>query len=292
MQYLLERSSFRDALERTFSRFQRTSETTFDGEVHPTAPLVGPPGRLHGGLHPMVRLVEPSILAGLPRETPLRLDLGLRAGIPLDATTAFDGELTRSGDDFDLVTRFGGDDRLVARASSRLGGFDLAEAHDEYRACTREPEVRNILARGTIPTRVGRKTVSLSMDSSFFAVPDNAMDGYRMRDGGFDEAFAGVALDLIGAVAVAIVHRTHLFTTHLEFDVHRRTIPRETTLVATASIVRAHPDPNSSVKPVEVRGELVPPTRVPVLLTDADFDELFVTGFVTVVPVRGGLVEG
>lgn len=40
------------------------------------------------------------------------------------------------------------------------------------------------------------------------------------------------------------------------------------------------------MKPVEVNGVLVPPTRVPVLLASSDLSTPFVSGLVTVVPVR------
>lgn len=292
MQHSPERSAVRDALDRAVPRFTRPSETTFEGEVLPGAALVGPPGRLHGGLHPMLRVIAPLTLAGIPVTTPVHAELDLRASVPLGETTPFEGELRSSGTDFDFVSRFGREGRLVATAGSQLEASDVGVFADEYRACASLPEQRNILARGSIPTRVGQQTVSLTMDAGFFAVAGNEMDAYRMRDGGFDEALAGVALDLIGAVAVAFARKTHLFTTHLSLDFHVRRLPTDTPLLATASILRARPDEGSTVKPVDVRGELVPPTRVPVMLTDPLFREPYVTGSVTVIPVRDALVKG
>ncbi|MFO0693772.1 MAG: hypothetical protein U0230_09480 [Polyangiales bacterium] len=278
-------SPVRSALDRALVRFDRTSPTTFEGAVAPGPELVGPPGRLHGGLHPMLRLFLPLSKLGVSESLPLHVELSLRAAIPLEATTTFTGDLREDASGLVVHTRFGDQGRLDAEARSTLGDAGLEAFARDHRECTSEPEVKNILARGSVPMRIGRKTVLMDADTAFFE-RETEVGGYRTTDGGLDEAFAGVVLDLIGAVAVAAVHKTKVFTTHLSLDFHARKLPPGTTLLALSSIARTFPDTESGVKPVEVNGVLVPPTRVPVLLASSDLSTPFVSGLVTVVPVR------
>lgn len=282
-------AAVREDLERAITRFARTSDRTFEGEVLPGPALVGPKERVHGGLHPMLRVFLPLARLDVPQTRAVHLELPLRASLPLGVTTPFAGELEVDGESLTLRTRFGTAGKLDAEATTRLGDADLARFVDEHRACLRAPERKTILARGSVPTRVGEQTVSLTMDPRFFEAERNEMNAYRTRDGGFDEAFAGVALDLVGAVTVGFQHVTHVFTTHLSLDFHVRSVPRGTPLVAIASVTRATPDAEIDIKPVEVRGVMVPATRVPVLLVDADLRTPIVSGHVTVVPVRNGL---
>lgn len=277
----------RSALERAITSFTVTSEDAFEGEVLPDALLVGPPGRLHGGLHPAVRVFAPLERLGVSKTKPLHVSLSLRAAIPLGTATPFTGTLARRDDAFLFRSSFGTAGRLTAEARSELvdaeGG--LAAFREEHRACLDVPERKTILARGSVPMRIGEKTVQVVMDEAFFEKPSE-VSAYRARDGAFDEASAGVVLDLLGAVAVAAVQKTSLFTTHLALDFHVRAIPRGTALLGLSSIARTEPDLTSGVKPVDVRGTLVPPTRVRVLLADAALETAFVSGIVTVVPVR------
>ena len=282
-------SAVRHALERVVTRFAHTSHDGFEGSVNPLPELVGPPGRLHGGLHPMVRLFAPLTALGVSESRPLHVALSLRAAIPLGVETPFTGTLDEDASGLRVRTHFGHEGRLDAEASTSLRDAALGLFAEEYRACLEGPEVKRILARGSVPLRIGTKTVSAVMDAAFFATPSE-VSAYRAPNGTFDEAFAGVALDLLGAVAVAVVHKTHVFTTHLSLDFHVRKVPAGTSLVALSSIVRAAPDTTSSVKPVEVNGVLVPPTCVPVLLADASLSTPFVSGTVTVVPVRDARV--
>lgn len=284
-------SAVRRALERVVTRFAHTSHDGFEGAVSPLPDLVGPPGRLHGGLHPMVRLFAPLTALGVSESLPLHVELSLRAALPLGIETPFTGTRTRTEDasGFRVETHFGDEGRLDAEANTSLREAGLEVFVEEHRACLEAPEIKRILARGSVPLRIGTKTVSAVMDAAFFATPSE-VSAYRAHDGTFDEAFAGVALDLLGAVAVAVVHKTHVFTTHLSLDFHVRKVPAGTPLVALSSIVRSAPDATSSVKPVEVNGVLVPPTRVPVLLADAALTTPFVSGTVTVVPVRDARV--
>ena len=62
-------------------------------------------------------------------------------------------------------------------------------------------------------------------------------------------------------------------------------------LLGLASLDRMHADTASRLRPVDVRGTLVPPTRVPVLLTDPAMTTPYVSGFATVIPVRDALVS-
>jgi hypothetical protein len=277
----------RSALESAIARFQKTEGNAFEGVVTPAPELVGPPGRLNGGLHPALRVFAPLARLGFSATRPLNVSLSLRAAIPLEVATPFTGEAHDDARGFVFRSSFGLDGRLLASASSVLADPEggLGAFRDEHAVCTELPELKTILARGSVPMRIGQKTVQVSMDEAFFEKPSE-VGAYRTRDGAFDDASAGVVLDLLGAVAVAAVQKTSLFTTHLELDFHVRSIPRGTALLGLSSVARTEPDTTSGVKPVDVRGTLVPPTRVPVLLADASLETAFVSGFVTVVPVR------
>lgn len=265
-----------------------------EGTVHAGPSLVGPPARLHGGLHSAVRLLLPlSRLIGAETvaRTPLALDLIMRRAIGLGVDVPFEGRFHQGEEGaFLLSTRFDGSERLDGTCRSVPSVIDET-ARDRFRESLRDdlavPEEAFIRARGSVPTRVGTRLVSMLLDADFFAVPGLDFAPYVRQDGALDAVFAAVALDVAAACVLGFAIKGRVFTTRFELRVHgaphrdegpyRILADRRSTEVEGSSIAR-----------VEVAGRSVGETRVEVLFADASLDRVFAHGFVSLVPVKVG----
>ncbi len=290
-------SETRLALTRCLSPLEtvRVSDerTLLRGTIEAGAMLAGPPGRLHGGLHPAVRLLLPHERLVGPRPSgasSVRLELGVRRGITLAGPVPIEGRLEVAPDGSALLaTRVDGTERLDGTlATVDDDGAIEALAHfapllDAYRAAPK----RTIVGHGNLRVEVGERLVTLAITPEW--VRDTSVDLVRFlgRGGRVDPVFACVALDVIGAYAQGMNLDTRLYTTHLSLVVGGEAEVRGEGCWLLGD--RQGSDVEAStIAPVDVRGRWVGEQRISVLLADASLRRAYGYGTVTLVPIRNG----
>lgn len=265
---------------------------TFRGTIHAAPTLVGPPGRLHGGMHPAVRLLAPlerlegrALLDGAP----LALALRMRKAILLDTTVPFEGSIETSADGRKLLrTRFDGDDRLDGTLVTPAPG-DSASALARFAALydedLRGPELERTRGHGSLDTRVGERLVSARLDAAFWSESGVDYGRYLGPRRTIDPVFTSVVLDVIGAYTLGVEVRTRLYTTRFEFVVHGTAKADDGVFLLLGD--RATEDvADSTIAKVDVGGKLVGERQVSVILADERFERALGYGRVALVPLR------
>lgn len=286
----------RSDLARCLERFeveQRSPESlAFRGSFRAPPSLAGPPSRLHGGLHPSVRLLLPLerlTSASFVRDSRLALDLSVRRSIALGADVRIEGTLTRDRDgSVRLSTRTDGTDRLDGEL--RTGVADesatVLERFRERIAADRADGESQILADAeNMAFEVGRRLVTIRVDSSFGARGAVPLSRFLGEGRTVDPTFAGAALDVIGAYAVGMTLRSRLFTTHLALVLHGSASLDDTSFVLLGDRHGVDVE-GSALEKVAIDGVRVGERRVEVLLADAALTKAYGHGFVSLVPVR------
>jgi hypothetical protein len=284
------RAELAEAIDR-FEESARTETTVrFTGELFAGPALVGPPGRVHGGLHPVLRLAAPlERLTGraLSSHGPVVLECALYRAIPLETKLAFEGELEHTSSGFRLFTRVGGTERLDAWARSLApeeAAIDLEPWREAMREDLTTAEMKTFLVRGSVPLRVGRRLVSMHVDDAFFALENQEIARYRREDGTFDTAFVTMALDVVGACTAGFAWNMHLFTTRLEVVLVREPSLDAGPLVVLGDLRGLRPRTGSTLPTVTIDGVERAETELPVVLARADLEEVFAHGVVTIYP--------
>jgi hypothetical protein len=276
---MIDARLIRAELASAFERFEETARTEdevrFEGRLRAGPALLGPPGRVHGGLHPVLRLLAPlerlTGRAGTSRG-PIALECALYRALPLEAPVPFEGTLERRGDGFRLFTRFAETERLDGWARSvdpAEAAIDPAPWREALAEDLAAPEEQTFMARGTVPMRIGTRLVSMTMDEAFFAPPDQELRRYRREDGALDAPFITVALDMLGACAAGFAWRTHLFTTRLDLVLVREPPRSAEPLLVLGDRRSIGPRAGSTLPAVEVNGVSRGESEVPVILASA-----------------------
>lgn len=240
--------------------------TLFDGTARFDPVLVGPPGRLHGGLHLAARTF--AVLAaldpkgGTPRRA-MHLDVALGKAIPLDEDVTFDGALVRSGEDLSLETRFLGSGRLTATARA-LPTFAMPSDYGDGLEEALRDAARTQRIFG-VPFRVTERVVYVELGTDCH-VEGFDFTRYLLPDGGLGATWLCAALDTIAAVGLGLAWDTHLFTTRAVIETSPLPFAHDTALVAITRLDRARPVEGSPIPKVVVRGEALGTTRLPVVL--------------------------
>ncbi len=284
------RAELRDCIRSIDVTTRADGLRTFTGTAFAGASLVGPPERVHGGFHAAIRLLAP--LARVLGEDPLAggplaLDLVLRRPLALESSIPFEGELAVTPDGFALTTRFDGTDRLKATARRLAPGEERIDL-EAWRSALAEdlavPQEYAFEARGTVPTRVGPRFVSMRLDAPFWAKETNELIRYLPPDGALDATFACVALDLVGACTVGYAIRAHAFTTHMSIVLVD--CPPHDTPAWLLGSRRTVPVPDSTLPGLDVRGTRIPETRVDVLLGSDGLERAHAYGSIAIYPAR------
>lgn len=263
-----------EALDRAIVRIdahESCDVTVFDGVARFAPVLVGPPGRLHGGLHLAARTLR--VLAALDRsgETtgkPVRIDVALGKAIPLEADVPFDGALVQHGDGFSLETRFLESDRLTATARA-LPRYE-APAWLDRAALDRglREEARRIRILG-IPFSI---TKTLCFVDVLPGAHDekNDLAKYVRDDGRLDATWVCAALDTCAAVSVGVLWDNHLFTTKASLELSTMPIALDRALVLVAHFDEQTSVEDSTMGVVRVGDRELTTTRIPVTLLYRD----------------------
>jgi len=283
-----------DALSRLIIDFDEANDVEGEVRAHGTmrlgAALEGPPGRLHGGYHAFARtlpIVERVTAHEHARTFPCSVDVSMQQGLRLEEVIPFEATYRSDGESWQLSTRFEGTDRLVAYAHSIPEGplMDAAEL-DRWRAFYAEtsPEDDSFEMFG-VPIHLSKKLVWIESRDPLRTLPESQHAALVEPGGTLGAAFVSTQLDMVGATARGAAKRHPHFTTHIEIQFATGHISAQTHLLCLADRTRVEEDRRSEERLVEVKGELYGTARVPVVLVDAAFEQVFATGEVTIHPV-------
>lgn len=263
----------------------------FRGSAFFDEALAGPPNRLHGGLHGYARVV--SVLRALRGQEalasafPLSLRMRIERALPLVTPLTFEGSYRSADAGFTLTTRFSDTPKLDAWAESAqpLSEAAVAPFREICARFASEP-ARTLSIRGSFPVTAHRSGCYIDLEDDFFAIPGNELSSALLPDGGMDAAFTCIALDWLGAIGMGVRWQAKLFTTRLQIQLDVDRLPREP-LRVMVDCTRPEVDPEEALSPVDLRGELVMPTSLPVALLSRDLSRAFAVGRVTMVPLAG-----
>ena len=284
-----------DALSRLIIAYDEAEEPGGGVRAHGSmrfgAALEGPPGRLHGGHHAFVRtfpIVERITQHERARTFPCAVDVVLEQGLNLEEDVPFDATYrTNEGGMWELVTRFKGTDRLVARAHSidqepLLDERGLAHWQSLYEEAGSGDEHFDMFG---FTVHLSKHLVWLEVRDPVNTLPDSQHAALVDPDGNLGAVFVSTQLDTVGATARGVVMRHPHFTKHIEIRFATGRIPQEAHLICMADRTRLEDVPDSGSEPVEIKGAAYGTARSPVALVDADFTRAYATGWVTVHPV-------
>ncbi len=283
-----------DALNRLILEFDETTSAAGDVRAHGLMSfgkaLEGPPGRLHGGHHALVRTLP--ILERITRHEhartfPCTLDVSVQQSLPLEETVPFEATYRAEGDSWELTTRLQGSDRLLASASS-IPDEPLLDRSELLRLKTLYEESRPPLRQFGIfgmKVHVAEKIVWMETHDPKRTLPESQHAALVDATGSLGPAFFVTQLDLIGASARAACVRHPHFTKHIELSFAVPSVPASAHLLCIGDRTTIEDDATSASAAVEIKGERYGTAHVRVALVDASFERAYATGSVTVHPV-------
>jgi hypothetical protein len=283
-----------DALSRLIIEYDETEKS--GGDVHAYGSmrfgraLEGPPGRLHGGHHAFVRtlpIVERITRHEHARTFPCAVDVVLEQGLQLDEEVPFEATYRTRDGGWELVTRFEGTDRLVAKAHAiddapLLDERELAYWQSLYEEAKPGDDHFDMFG---FTVHLAEKLVWLEVRDPIHTLPESQHAALVDPDGNLGAVFVSTQLDTVGATARGVVMRHPHFTKHIEIRFATGCIPQETHLICMADRTRLEAVTDSGSAPVEIKGKAYGTARSPVALVDAGFTRAYATGWVTVHPV-------
>lgn len=284
-------SALDSVVERVEVVFNGSGTQRVTGSMRFDPVLVGPPGRLHGGLHAFTRtlaLLDWLEIQGVEQLLPIRLDLGLYRKLPLDESVAFSATYTKLGDEYSFSSDFAERGKLHAvagrgsSADSRLGWFA-----DAYRRTRGETPVQTIPAQRDIPMHFFEDVVVVSLDRAMRDGGSPSFARYVRPDGSLDAMSMCIALDLLGAVTMGFAWKSWSFTARIDLTFESLVVPAGVDVIMMADR-RTEPDPEALVRPAPIgNGTEVGATKVRVLLAEPSFDRAIAHGTITLVPTPG-----
>jgi hypothetical protein len=257
--------------------------------------LVGPPGRLHGGLHAYARTL--ALLERLPSHDPattypVRLTLGLYRPLMLEESVAFGGTYRRDERGYELVVDHAENEKLrsIARPASDVDPC-LAWFREAYtRVRDREP-IRRVEARG-VPLEIHEEVFVMRVTDALRNDPAQSLARFALEDGAIDAPVICVALDVIGAATQGYGWYSRIYTARMDLVLTRPSIPTGVELIALSDR-RGAVDLEARARPAALSdGTIAPPTKIRVLLPDSSVFEAFAYGTLTLVPAPGELPAG
>lgn len=273
----------------TLTSTPREGGLDLEGTMRFPAALVGPPGRVHGGFHPLVRTLP--ILARVRGESepPSRvfIDASLQKALPLDESVAFTGRYV-GGEDYTLTTRFLDSDRLIATARPpRAGELPSGAALDRFRELferAHREETRPLRVIG-VSYRLSESAVILDLRDPDAIADDSHLRKCIDRDGAVGVSALSTQLDAVGATAQGARMRHPHFTKHIALAFDTTELAPGTPLVMIGDRTTLFEDPESDTPKVEIGGALYGTVRAEVIACDASFTRCFAHGHVWSHPV-------
>lgn len=249
------------------------------GVAHFGAGLVGPPGRLHGGLHAYLRLlaVWEALHGALPEQ--VHLDLDLLAPLRLGTPSPFSVTATQDT----LQTVFLDSQRLRGQAT-RSTEAPHPWVQRFTRLSAQDPFELELPAAGTVPVRLGRALATMRAPTPRAIDHGNTLD--RFLAPGTETADAVwmlTALDLLAAVVQGVEWHSHVFTVRMALTVRPGPISGPVQLLADRGTVL---DTHVGLPPHDGRRA----RAVSVLLAGPTLDHAVAWGTISLYPSRHRLV--
>lgn len=263
-----------------------------EGRMRFGADLEGPPGRVHGGLHPLVRTLPilARLLGSSAAPTRIHLDAALGKPLPLEEDVPFDGTF-EAGPPFRLVTRFRDDARLVAEARPLADGDiptgdELARVADVLHAAASEPfESMRVIG---VPYRIAQSAVTLDLrDRS--AIETTSHLARCLGEGAPGLVAFATQLDALGASGRGVAMRHPHFTKHISLAFDLDGLAGTTPLVLLADRTTVEEVAGAVV---HVKGRDYPGARVHAYALAADGSRCFAHACVHAHPVDPARYEG
>ncbi len=282
---------------RSFETEPHEEALRFRGTMNFGPELEGPPGRVHGGIHPLVRTLP--ILARLRPDDLARsrvtIDASLQKALPLATDVDFDGTYRALDEGFELRTRFLGSERLSAVAHEpRVGELPGGEALARFAALFARGEEEpghEIKVLGT-PYRVCDSTIVLDLRSRASIAQGSHLARCLHDDGSLGFTALCTQLDAVGATGRGARMRHPHFTKHITLAFDLEGLTADTPLLLIADRTTIVEDDAPDAPKVEVKGNLYGSATVEVVAVRADFQRCFAHGFVTAHPVDPSRYEG
>lgn len=273
-----EAGALRRDLQQAIQEIALAPDGSFTGVARFGPALVGPPGRLHGGLHAYARLV--SVWQALQGELPgpVRLKLDILHPLRLDERCAFTGRM----DGNRLETNFLGHPGLSASAVP--ASAEPPGLRARFAALLEQDEPRStLMAAGTVHTHIGSHLVKMQASSPAVLDDGDAVARFLPPGEPADTVWICGALDLLGAVVQGFGWRSHVFTVRMDLTVRSAVVSGPVVLLGDRE---TREDVAVSLPPLAGRG----PRTVSVLLADPELQDIHAWGEITLYPARHRLV--
>lgn len=273
-----EAGALRSDLQQAIQEIVPAPDGAFTGAACFGPALVGPPGRLHGGLHAYARLVSvwQALRGSLPG--PVRLQLDILHPLRLGERCPFTGRL--DGDR--LETRFLAHPGLgavltpgVSVPPARLARFAALLEADRPQS--------TLMAAGTVETHIGSHLVRMQAGSPAGLDGGDAVARFLPLDGPADMVWSCGTLDLLAAVVQGFGWRSHVFTVRMDLTVLSAEVSGPVVLLGDRE---TRIDAAVSLPPLAGR----PARAVSVLMADPGLRSVHAWGEVTLYPARHRLV--
>lgn len=254
--------------------------------------LMGPPGRLQGGLHCVARTFP--ILHRIEthkkkRMFPCAINVRLAKAIPLFQEVPFTATYSEGENGWWLTSRFLKTDRLDAAAwqlpnRPLLSETEIARWKAAHRQALEEKTRQEVRIMGL--DYVGTSELFWGIVPAG-SPHDKKSPVHRFltREGKLSLAFLCYHLDIVGAIALAVQLQQPRFTTHVALTIAGDTIPTDETLLFIADRSSEEPDKHSKARPVTIRGEKYGTSILETLLVNESFTKVYGHGWVGSHPI-------
>lgn len=266
----------------------------FAGEMkfgHPA--LMGPPGRLQGGLHcvarifPLLRRVQEHDPAAT---WPCRIYVRLERALPLYETIPWEAAYRRHvNGQWWITSRFAGTDKLDAACWSvpkteHLDSRRWDRWRERFTAASSRPDLRKVKVMATEYESHG-DLFWTRVDPAQIRTPGQMLRLFEAGEGHLSLAFVCFYLDVIGALSKALDGFRPQFTTLVSLELGTDRIPSNEPLLLIADNSTRRPAEHSRARPVEINGQLEGTDIVQTLLVPADFSKVYAHGWVATHPI-------
>lgn len=266
----------------------------YHGEMkfaHPA--LMGPPGRLQGGLHCVARIFPIVRRIGHHEHAdtfPCRIYVRLEKGLPLNETVPYEANYHRNPDgSWWITSRFCDTDRLDAGAWSVGRSPLLDPAHWEswkarFERAATDPGQKSMRIMST-EYLFAEELFWTVIDPAAPAAPGTMLKLFEADGGHYSVAFICFYLDIIGALSKAVDGFNPQFTTQVALEISQERIPVNESLLIIADRGTRRPAEHSRARPVVINGEEQGTTIVQTLLASRDFSRVYAHGWVATHPI-------
>jgi len=268
------------------------------GEMQCNSPgLQGPPGRVHGGYHGVLRVF--TILERIPtydpaNDFPCAFHLRMGAALPIGQASPFQARYQRNDDgSWYFVSKFREGTRLDGIAHSLpqddiIAPERLAWWKDRYEKAVAHPDAGN-KSRWGMPVFETNDISWLLTDANTRADEPVIMHRYESRTPGFwSVAFPIITLANIGTMSRALEVGTPVptFTLRYALKLSRGEIPIDQPVLTLCEKAHRTRTPYLKIRPANINGVEYYPETAEMLMVSEDFSQCFAHGWIDTLPIE------